>query len=52
MINRNKHSVEVLRDIIRDQVLNCSNVITLDDLNGRPEKPEPDADKVLLTVKG
>ena len=46
-----KHTVEVLRDIIRDQVLTCQNTISLSDLNDDNQKPEPMGVKILLTVK-
>ena len=49
MFNRNKHAVEILRDIIRDQVLTCPNTISLDDLNNH--EPKPEDVKILRPIK-
>ena len=45
-----QHEVsEALKEIVKDAIRNCPNVISLTDLNNH--EPEPMSTKVLLTVK-
>ena len=46
-----RHSVEILRDLVVGLLEKpCQNTISLSELNGH--EPKPDADKVLIPIKG